>query len=335
MSHLQLATCYWQLVTCTMFYIFHGDDTHSQHETLTKLVAKMGDPAMLDLNTTRLEGRISFTELQQSTSAIPFLAEVRLVIVKELFATKPDKPFMDKLVAYLPEMAETTRLFFLESKSLPTKHAILKLAEAEKSGYVKRFSRPEGQALEKWIRDQVAERNGRIQPRAIHMLTVNIGSNLEILTNELEKLVLYKGEGEEITAVDVALLSPYAAEASIFDLVDAIGNRNSKKAAQLLQQKHSEGADPFYLFNMIVRQFRLLIQVKEVAAAGKRPPAISQELKMHSFVVGKLYQQSQGFSLPQLEQIYHHLLDIDVGVKTGRQDMTTALNLLVAGLTIA
>ena len=55
---------------------------------------------------------------------------------------------------------------------------------------------------------------------------------------------------------------------------------------------------------------------------------------MHSFVAGKLYQQSQRFSLSQLEQIYHHLLDIDVAVKTGRHDMVTALNLLVAGLTL-
>jgi DNA polymerase III delta subunit len=54
---------------------------------------------------------------------------------------------------------------------------------------------------------------------------------------------------------------------------------------------------------------------------------------MHSFVAGKLYQQSQQFSLPQLEQIYRHLLDVDVQVKTGRNDLITALNLFVAVLT--
>ena len=84
---------------------------------------------------------------------------------------------------------------------------------------------------------------------------------------------------------------------------------------------------------MFVRQFRLLIQVKELADGGSRPPAIATALKMHSFVVGKIYQQSRGFSLTQLEQIYRHLLDIDVAVKTGRNEMPTALNLLVASLT--
>jgi DNA polymerase III subunit delta len=101
----------------------------------------------------------------------------------------------------------------------------------------------------------------------------------------------------------------------------------------LLQQKFNEGADSFYLFSMFIRQFRLLIQVKELADAGQRPSAIGQRMKLHSFVAGKLHQQCAQFSLPQLEQIYRHLLEVDVAVKTGRNDMTTALNLLVAVLT--
>jgi DNA polymerase-3 subunit delta len=230
-------------------------------------------------------------------------------------------------------MPESTRLFFLESKALSEKHTVIKLAEQDKNGYVKLFALPEGVALERWIREAVAERNGRIHPKASALLAANIGSNLDILTQEIEKLVLYKGDNSEINDADVALLSPYVAEASIFDLVDALGNRNGRKASLLLQQKFSAGEDPFSLFPMIIRQFRLLIQVKELANSGERPPSISQALKMHSFVAGKLYQQSQGFSLNQLEQIYHHLLDIDIGVKTGRQDMTTALLLLVAALT--
>ncbi len=317
-----------------MFYIFHGDDSHAQQETVDKLISKLGDPSMLDLNTTKLEGNVSFTKLQQAASAIPFLAKVRLVIVRDLLSSKLDKSYQKQLLAYLPTLPETTRLLFLESKKLKANNPLVKLAENEKRGYVKQFEKPQGAALERWIRQKVGEENGRISPQATHMLAVNIGNQMEILSREIEKLLLYCN-GEEIQSDEVKLLSPYAAEASIFDLVDALGNRNSRRAAQLLQEKFREGADPFYLFSMFIRQFRLLIQVKELADEGKRPPAISQELKMHNFVVGKLYQQCQGFGMSQLEQIYRHLLSIDVDVKTGKNDMTTALNLLVASLTVA
>ena len=316
-----------------MFYIFHGQDTHSQKETLAKLTAKLGDPAMLDLNTTRLEGAVTMTHLQQACNAMPFLAKVRLVLVTNLLSSKPDKSLVKELAKFLPQLPKTTRLVFMESSALPSNHRLVKLADELKTGYVKRFDLPEGGALDRWVKEQVEERNGRISPHAAHVLASNVGSDLGILENEIEKLVLYKGTEETIELPDVGLLSPYAAEASIFDLVDALGNRNGKRAAILLQQKMQEGTDPFYLFAMIVRQVRLLIQVKEQADEGHRPPAISKNLKMHSFVAGKLYQQAQQFSLPQLEKIYLHLLEVDVGVKTGRSDMLTALNLLVASMT--
>ena len=318
-----------------MFYIFHGDDAHSQKETLDKLVARLGDPAMLDLNTTRFEANVSFSQLRQACSAMPFLAPARLVLVRDLLKGKLDKSYVNELKAFLPTLPETTRLVFLESEPLAANHVLVKLGGEVENGYVKLFERPQGSGLERWIRQAVEEKNGRISPQATHLLATNIGNDLTILSNEIEKLLLYKGEGVMIEAQDVALLSPYLAEASIFDLVDALGNRNAKRAAQLLQEKMNEGTDPFYLFSMFVRQFRLLIQVRELMEEGLKPPAMSKVMKTHSFVVGKLVQQARGFSLVQLEQIYRHLLEIDVGVKTGRADMLTSLNLLVASLTVA
>jgi DNA polymerase-3 subunit delta len=313
-----------------MFYIFHGDDEHSQVETLADLQSKLGDASMLELNTIRFEGRqYSFSELRYACDSVPFLADKRLVIVKNFFDPKPS--FQDELLAYLPEIPETTRLVFLESKSLAKTHPARKLAEAHEKGFIREFKRPQGNELERWVRDRVKEAGGQIQPYAAHLLAINAGNDLHLLDNEIEKLVLYKGQGV-IDADDVTLLCPYVAEASIFDLVDALGERKGKTAAQLLHKKFQEGTDPFYLFAMFIRQFRLLIQVKELGESGAQAAEIAKTLKLHPFPTGKLHQQSKNFSLEQLEQIYERLLDIDVGVKTGRTDMITALDLLVAGL---
>lgn len=316
-----------------MFYVFHGDDTHSQKESLASLLAKWGDPAMLDLNTTRFTGLMPFSQLRQACDAMPFLAKYRVTIVQDLLKAKPDKAFMDELVAYLAQLPESARLIFLEGDELRSTHPFLKLAQDSKIGYAKSFALPEGSALEKWIRDRVAQKNGRFAPQAVSFLAINIGNDLQTLDNEIEKLLLYKGPSETVTIDDVLLLCPYVAEANIFDLVDALGSRNAKKAATLLHQKLQAGSEPFQLFSMFVRQFRLLIQVKELLDAGQKLPDITKELKIHSFVAGKLQQQSRGFSLPQLEQIYRHLLEIDVGTKTGRVDIVTALQLFSATLT--
>lgn len=319
-----------------MFYIFHGDDEHSQKETLARLLSKLGDPGLLELNTTRFRGLVPLVELRQACDALPFLAPVRIVIVKDLLTAKPGKEYAQELSAYLPQLPDTTRLLFLESEALRESNKFLQLAREAKNGYEKSFIRPQGPQVERWILKQVEDQHGQITPEAAQTLAVNVGNDLDILNNELDKLLAYTGYGEaSIESGDVAILSPYVAEANIFDLVDALGNRNAKRASLLLQLKLNEGSDPFYLFSMFVRQFRLLIQVKELADEGYRPQGIAREMKQHPFVVGKLFQQARGFSLQELEAIYRHLLDIDIAAKTGQADMGTSLDLLIANLTIA
>lgn len=316
-----------------MFYIFHGDNTHAKHEALDKLKARSGDPAMLELNTNTLDGKgLTVDALQAMCSAMPFLSPVRLVIVTDYFVSKPAQVERKAMLAYLPELPDFTRLVFLESSLLPKNHAAITLAgQKSAGGYVKVFELPKGGAVDRWVTRRVQERGGQIAPRAANLLATNVGADLYVLDNEIEKLLLYCGD-DLIQSGHVKKLSPYAAEANIFDLVDALGHRNGRGAAQLLQRMLNDGADPFYLFAMFVRQFRLLIQVKESAESGLRAQEISKAVGMHPYVAGKMVTQARSFSIEQLEQIYAHLLDIDVNVKTGQTDMTTALVLLVAAL---
>lgn len=316
-----------------MLYIFHGEDTHGQKQTLAKLQARSGDPSMLELNTTRVEGkRLVWREVRDLCNAMPFLSAKRLVIMEDWLTSKPDKAVVKALVAYLPDLPESTHLILMESKAVRDTNAVMKWALADKKrAYVKRFEQPKGRALERWIEQTVKEREGTITPRAVHTLAVNVGSDLAALENEIEKLVLYKGGGR-VEVIDVERLSPYSAETSIFDMVDALGNRNGRAATLLFQKLLNEGADPFYLFSMFTRQFRLLIQVRECLDSNMKPPDIAKTVGMHPFVAGKMSKQARSFSLDQLEAIYAHLLDIDVQVKTGQTEMTTALNLLVANL---
>jgi len=68
-----------------MFYVLHGEDEFSRSEVLAEMKAKMGDPAMADLNTTFLEGRkVTLAELMHTCDTVPFLADRRLVIVEGL-----------------------------------------------------------------------------------------------------------------------------------------------------------------------------------------------------------------------------------------------------------
>jgi DNA polymerase-3 subunit delta len=87
------------------------------------------------------------------------------------------------------------------------------------------------------------------------------------------------------------------------------------------------------LLGMIVRQFRIMIQVKELNGQGLNQQEIAAKLKLHRFVVKKAVRQAMNFSMEQLEAIYRKLLETDIAIKTGQMDEVLALDMLVVGLT--
>jgi DNA polymerase-3 subunit delta len=116
-------------------------------------------------------------------------------------------------------------------------------------------------------------------------------------------------------------------------LVDAITQRDEKAASRLLRRRLDSGDHPLALLGMVVRQIRILIQVKELAEAGLDRQAIARRLRLHAFVVRKALEQEHSFSMKQLEDIHRSLLETDVAIKTGRVDAVLALDMMIAGLT--
>ncbi len=325
------------------FYVFHGEDEFTRSETLSSFERRLGPADTVSLNTTTLDGRaLTLAGLRHACDAIPFLAERRLVIVEGLLVTliprkgqhlpEARQRLLDQLTDYLPHLPPTTRLVFVEELTLSSNHPIVRLAQREPQGYEKRFSPPDTGSLPRWIGKRAQKHGGRIEPRASHQLAAVVGADLRLLDQEISKLVTYTGGSRAITAADVEILVPYSQDAVIFDLVDALGSRDGPTAARTLHRLLESGEHPLGLLGMIVRQFRLLIQVEELKSHGASPRDIADVLKIHPFPARKLHAQATHFTGPQLEQVYRHLSDVDLAIKTGQMEPEDALDLLVAGL---
>jgi DNA polymerase-3 subunit delta len=304
----------------------------------------MGDTGMADLNTTHLDGRrISFAELQHACDTIPFFADRRLIIVQGLLIhlrksapADQRKTWLQALVEYLPRMPETARLVFVEPETMPSRHPLRSLAARnEKLGYDREFHLPQGRELVQWVGRRVQERGGSITPGATAQLAAFISDNLRLMAQEIEKLLAYVDRARPITKEDIQLLVSDVREANIFDMVDALGQRDRQTASRLLHQRLDGGDHPLALQAMMARQIRILIQVKELRQEGLDRTAIATQLGLHPFVVRKALAQERNFSMTQLESIHRQLLDTDVAIKTGQTDPVLALDVLIAGLTAA
>ena len=334
-----------------MYYIFHGEDEFSRTEQVNKFRAQMGDPQFADLSITTFDGRkLTLSELQHACDAVPFLSDKRLVIVEGLLArfeprrgksdgeetedleTETNPALAKELREYLARLPEITRLVFVESKTLAKNNPILKHAESDKSAHVKLFDELKPRALPKWIQDRMKQKGGAIEVSAVEELAAHVSTDLRLIDNEIDKLMTYRN-GQMIRAEDVRALVASVRESDIFALVDALGRRETGDALKLLHAQLDHNAAPMYLLSMIVRQFRLLLQMKDLATRGKTLDAAREQLKLHPFVAQKTWNQALNFSLPQLESIYQRLLDADVSIKTGRSEPVVALDVLIVELT--
>jgi len=323
-----------------MFYILHGPDELSRTEALAALKARLSDPALGDLNTTLFDGgALSLGELQQVCDSLPFMSEQRMVVVHGYLARLggagkkgAENSALEALIGYLSAMPPSTHLVFVEPEVLPQGHPLLKLATKPELGQAQAFGGPERGELTPWIVRRVETKGAAIQRPAAEALAIAVGDDLRLLDSEIEKLALYVGGERPITPADVELLVPYAGAANVFAMVDAIGRRDGRVALTLLHKLLDQNAAPLYLLGMIVRQFRILIQVKELSARGLAVSTIAKQAGLHPFVAEKAQRQAMNFTIGQLELIYARLLETDLAIKTGQMEDVLALDTLVAAL---
>ena len=251
---------------------------------------------MGDLNITVLDGRqLELRELINVCNTLPFLTERRLVIVEGMLhqeapaeqegtTRKRRASPVAALLEYLPHLPASTRLLFVENKSLSANHPLLKACRESKECYVREFSRPTAQALPAWIERRAETKQLRLGRGVAALLAQYVGPDLRALDRELEKLGGYVNYARPVAEDDVRNLVIPLHEDDIFALVDALGSRQGKLAMHLLQEMLDGGKNELYLLTMIARQVRLILSVKELADERKATQReISQTLKLHSF----------------------------------------------------
>ena len=336
-----------------MLYILHGEDELTRSEELAKLQQKLGDPTSVSLNTTVLGGRdLSLATLVQACDTLPFMAERRLVIVQDYWSRfeppdpKPkgwqlkvpaaDATFIKGLAEYLPRMPETTRLVFVESRTLKAPNpALTAMPEDKKWVYSKGFPAPNRDQIQRWIAQRVTAKGGSIHPLAAQELARLVGSDLRHLDQELEKLLAYVNYERTVTKTDVQRLVSATHTLNVFALVDAMGMRQTQKAVENLHDLLDAGEHPLGLLSMIERQFRMLLQMKELRQQGAGIDDIRRTLgipEKQTFIVEKGLRQAQHFSMARLESIYNHLAEVEQAIKTGEIADVLALDLLVVEL---
>ena len=315
-----------------MIIFLYGEDSYRSRQKLNQIKEKFKKSDPSNINLAILDGeKTSLEEIRKTIQAVPFLAKKRLVIIENLLTKNKNKTLLEELANYIKKrkISESTVLVFWEENKPDERTKLFKLLK--KPGRAQEFKLLSGYSLSRWIKGEIEKRGGKIERKAIEKLAAYVGNDLWQMSNEIDKLISYQAL-KPITSENVEVLVKAKLDTNIFNLIDAIGEKNRKGALKLLQDQIESGAHPLYLLTMIIYQFRNLLIIKDLIEQGLNQYQIQKETKIHPFVVQKTFSQARNFSLNELKKIYQKLLETDIALKTSKIEPNLALDLLITKL---
>ncbi|MFA6534528.1 MAG: DNA polymerase III subunit delta [Patescibacteria group bacterium] len=304
-----------------MIFFLYGPDTYRSRQKLTEIKQKfLVEVDKSALNLAILDGaKLRPADLNSALATPPFLARKRLVVVTGLLSRKKnkeesegEKEDREAIIEILKRdnLLKDVILIFWEGDKVDERTALFKRLNKEQ--YAQKFDLLRDAELLTWLKVETKKRGGVFAPGAGEKLVESVGSDLWQISSELDKLIAFAA-GEAITLAQVTSQVKGKLDDNIFNFVDAIAQKNQKLAQKLLSDQLDSGANELYLLSMLIRQFRILLQLQDLGNVNKQQAAVA--LKLHPFVIQKALPQVRNFSPQKLRQIYRQLLETDIKIK--------------------
>lgn len=304
-------------------YLLYGEEAYLKKQYKDKLTKAML-PESDTVNYAYYEGKgTNPAELIDLAETMPFFADRRLIVVENSGFFKNATP---ELADYIKNMPETACFLFVES-------------EVDKRGKMYKAVKDKGRAVEMgrqdektllyWLAGMVKKEGKQIKESTARYLVAKTGTDMENLEKEMEKLFSYTLGQTEITVQDVDEICTTQVTNKIFDMVEAVAAKQQKQALDYYYDLLALKEPPMRILYLLARQFKLLMEVKDLSGRGYDKPQIAKTAGLHPFVAGKYIKQCRSFSKEELRSIMEEAANTEEMVKTGRLNDRMSVELFI------
>lgn len=322
-----------------MIIFLYGVDTFRSYRLLQEMKNKfIKDTDQAALSLSYLDGRnASLKEVSEKINTGSLFVKKRLIIIENIFKNKKGDLF-EKLETYLKKIAANEEIIIIfrdeeianQEKSLKAAGKKL-LTFLKKQKFVQEFKPLNNLQLMSFIKKEAALYDKEFLSKAAASLLVITGGNLWSLANEIKKLSFYS-QAKIITEKDVQELCVGPVNEDIFALTDALSAKNKTLALRLLEEQCAAGLSDEYLISMLIRQFKILLQLRGALDDNLSQAVINKKIKLHPYVIKKGLMQARNFSSATLKAGLNRLIYLDFANKNGLSQIKTELMLLIAGM---
>ena len=256
-------------------------------------------------------GDVTIDEIISNAKRFPMMADYQVIIVREAQLLSRT---IENLAAYVENMQPTTILVMCyKYKSLDKRKKLAKLIA--KKGLLFESKKLYDNQIPDWIRRVLAGKNYKIEDKASLMLSEFLGTNLSKISNELDKLMAILPVGTTISAADIEQNIGISKDYNIFELRDAIGDKNILKANKIITHfAQNPKSNPLVMtISLLFGYFVQLLQYHGLA--NKSKDNVARALKINPFFVSKYTTAGKNYPMRKVSQIIGYLHEADVKSK--------------------
>ncbi|MCF7911574.1 MAG: DNA polymerase III subunit delta [Candidatus Cloacimonetes bacterium] len=299
-----------------LFYIF-GNDDYQKNKIIELLKDNYTQPETRDFDAVTLYGdSCQGSEIIEHLETLPFMAPLKFLLIKDFDNLK--KHEKNLLEDYCQNPLKSSVLVMVAEK-VDNRTTLLKLLNAK--GVVVECKKPYNSAnLLRWLDNELRTRNLKMDKTSRDFLVNNVELSFQAIEQELEKLHLYTHGSNTYTLSDVETTLGAFRENNIYDLQNALGDKNIIRSLTVLQNMIAaeDTGVGVMLVAMLTRYFLILWKV----LIYKQNSYTNQEIKQnHLNEVFYSFREdyvraAEKYSTDQIKQIFSHLLQADTDLKS-------------------
>lgn len=310
-------------------YLFEGEEENLKQEALNLVREKFLPEGFEDLNETVLIAPEA-DDVIAAAETLPFMADRRLVIIRDCPGLTGKKEADDKLVDYLKNVSPSCMLIFY---CIGKPDGRKKLCAAiKKNGKDVLFEPLKGPALSSWIVSRFHEQGKECSVRNADFLAFTSGSDTEQLKGEIAKIVSLIADRADVQPDDISSIATRSTECTVFQLTDAVVTGQDAKALALMKDLLRNGTERLLIVAMLLRHFRILRSLMIMRMEKQSPDFIRSAMGMAPFMVEQYTRQLSRISGKQIRLGFEACLDTEFRIKSGRIAQEGAVEALVLKL---
>lgn len=279
-------------------------------ELIENFVAEHGDLALEKLDGSEVPAE----RLSEALNSLPFLASRKMVILDR---PGVNKQFAERTEQIIEQVPETTDVIIVEPK-LDKRLSYYKFLK--KQTEFNEFNELDQNGLTRWLTEETKRQDGKLSSADARYLVERAGANQQLLSRELEKLLIYDSN---ITRRTIDLLIEAAPQSTIFQLLEAAFAGNTKRALELYAEQRALKVEPQQIIAMLAWQLHALAIIK--TAGSRTPEQIAKDGRLNPYVVRKSQAIARQLTLNELKKLVAGLLKIDARSKSSGIDVDEAL----------